>query len=349
MLNITIHQAYVPYMDQCTSHHLDIMDASRYPLLERFCGHTYQEVVYTEGHQAVVEISAAHKCVYLNAVYQVHIKGYAYKFMKFDKIPIPPSWQITLHKSLQISHAACKIYVKNFYHLTWFYTKPVIKYRGSTVGQWCDKRFRKGNRGISSVHKLSKTYPCYGVQTTYAQTFWYLSIKQFECQTNASALYVQDGLGPHRTDSAIFECNQQHIPIIPIVRKHKFTRIDLHLSLLDPAVIFTMTLNETQVLDNVESTEVVQSVSSNIAVYNYDSPLIYYSADSYLSLTVTSFAYRGPHANIMADNIHSLPLQRYRWEQIAFLPKGKLFVDNITYCLQYNEYNQVEKMLNCKC
>jgi hypothetical protein len=124
MINITVHQAYVPYTDQCTSHHLDFMEghSSTVTLLARFCGHSHREVVYTKGNKALVRMNHSVESVFLAAIYQVHIKGYAFRFHN-TYLLFPPAWNV------HIPHQpAFVVYVRNTYQLTWFYTKPIITF-----------------------------------------------------------------------------------------------------------------------------------------------------------------------------------------------------------------------------
>ena len=131
----------------------------------------------------------------------------------------------------------------------------------------------------------------------------------------------------------IFECNQQYEPI-SIVRTHKFTRVDLHLDVLDPSIIFIMKLTDsshyridTSQKLNIIEVDLETTISSHITIYDYDKPLIYYSVDSYLNLTVTIFGYNGPQQNVMAEKVHQLrkPIKTpfSSKQRHAYLPTGR--------------------------
>jgi hypothetical protein len=162
---------------------------------------------------------------------------------------------------------------------------------------------------------------CYNATISYMWRRNYLSINQFSCMTNKSVLTVQAGLAASGAGSRQrFVCNQQYGPI-PVVWKHHFARVDIYLDVLDPSIKFQMNLTEINTSQNIKMNEVDRRgiISS---VYNLDSPLIYYSINSYLSLTVTSFSYTGPHWNVKADRVHQLTPPDGQ-EQTAYLPKGR--------------------------
>ena len=133
----------------------------------------------------------------------------------------------------------------------------------------------------------------------------------------------------------MLKCNIHHLNI-PIVRRHKFIRIDLHLHILDPAVYFSMMINQTNIPQKVQYTEVLEGVKAfQITTFNYAFPNVYYSRDSYLTLTVTRFMYSSPKKNVMADHVYNLP-HFASSGHAAFLPKGKCYfqffsLDSKTY------------------
>jgi hypothetical protein len=324
MINITVKQAYVPYTDHCTNHHLNIVEghvSHNVSILEKFCGHSSNEVIYTKGNKAVVQISTSHtgECMYLFAVYQVHIKGWASKFYQHHLL-YPLAWHISIPY-----HLAYKIFFKDLYHLIWFYTRPVITHK-PVLSQNSDtmsarSTFSVDKSAIKTLWYTNKDGPYYAAWTGYTQTSHYLFIQQFTCNTKRSMLYIQDGLVHSKTENQqAFQCNRQY-PFIPLIKKHQYTRVDLYLDLVDPNVNYTMTLHQSESSQAVKMIEVLGDTSSSIYQYHYDSPLIYYSVDSYLTLTVTSFSYEGRRHNVMADYIHSLPLFE-GWKNTAFLPKG---------------------------
>jgi hypothetical protein len=285
--------------------------------------------VYTTGNQALVEISEAAECVYLSAVYQVHIRGYAHRFSTTHIVQYPSTWNISL-----ANHPTFNTYVKGFYHHTWFLTIPVMNYRSNN---WC-MPFKRGHNSLTSLSYIGfrpgdRFSGCHRESIGYDRTYEYLSIEHFSCQTRRSILYVHDGLSPTITGHRQrFECNHQYEPI-PVGRKHKFTHVDLQLDVLDPSVVFTMKLIESNISQQLLMTEIKldETISSHIVEYYYDKPTIYYSIDSYLSLTVTSFDYNGPQQNVMADHVHQLA--QPHGQTAAYLPKGRYSSCRIDMCV----------------
>jgi hypothetical protein len=130
IVNVTVLEAYVPYTDHGHDHHVDIMEAhaQNFTTVERLCGYSLQQVVYSNNEQVVVAItstSSATLGIYLKAVYQVHIKGYVCTFANSDLVPFPSAWNITM----QTDAAFSITYIKGFYHLTWLFTKGELQYQ----------------------------------------------------------------------------------------------------------------------------------------------------------------------------------------------------------------------------
>jgi hypothetical protein len=253
-------------------------------LLKKFCGQSLDEVVYTRGHEVLVEISGSAELGYLRAVYQVHSKGYAHTFSNKNLKQLPSIWKISIP-----IHPTDSTYVNGFFHLTWFFTKPPIK---------C-------------------TPHCYySYDIIYTHNYG-LSIENFTCHTQRSVLYVHDGVSATITGSRhSFACNHQY-KYIPLMRKHKFTRVDLHLDVLDPEIIFVLKQKVSKTSQKVKNTQLKgkQALSFKISPYDYDKPLIYESTDSHLSVTVTGFSYRGPQHNVMAYKLHPQLVKRIRARQ----------------------------------
>ena len=87
MINITIDKAYVPYSDTCGRKYVATYDGNSTVdkhRLGRFCGHVLFESVYTRWNRGliymVVHAADAWDMVYINATYQVHTQGIAYRF-----------------------------------------------------------------------------------------------------------------------------------------------------------------------------------------------------------------------------------------------------------------------------
>jgi hypothetical protein len=234
------------------------------------------------------------ECVHLIAVYQVHIAGYAYRF-KFHntKLLYPPDWKINVPN---IPHT---FYEKNFYHFIWFYSKSSGTIQ-SKLSSESDVKFDTGRRVNRSVIQQP---------TAHTNTLTYVFIEHFTCLTKKSVLHVQDGLAQFSSEGRwSFQCSMQHQKILA-AKKHRYMRVDLFLHILDPNVTFIMTLKAINVTRKLCMTNVMENgVSIYMSDHNYETPVIYSSIDSYLTVTVTSFMYSGPHLNVMADHVHSLPL-----------------------------------------
>jgi hypothetical protein len=65
-----------------------------------------------------------------------------------------------------------------------------------------------------------------------------------------------------------------------------------------------------------------ETISAQTSSYDYDRPLMYNSVDGYPSITVTSFGYKGPQQNVMADRIHQLR-QPYGLKHTVPSPTGR--------------------------
>jgi hypothetical protein len=283
--------------------------------------------VYTKEHQALIMVSSANVGLYFSAVYQVHIKGYAFRFgFHNTSLLYPLSWNIIVPNL-----NALITYVGNLYHLIWYYTKPIISLgfdREYHCSGFPNQMINTDNVIGVLRKKPSNDENCYDISTVYSQTINYIYVEEFSCLTNQSILYVKNGLSTLNMQSEeTFQCSKHNQTFFTIAcSKHKFTRIDLYLHILDPSINLTMIIDNFQSKRKLHKIEVLQKgLSSEIMNYHYDMPQIYYSVDSYLQLTVNRFKYNGIQQNVMVDYIHNLP-QYDESLRAARLPKGNNYM-----------------------
>ena len=112
MINLTIYKAYIPYDDGCTVNNIQIIQGPRAMnnvsiVLEKCCGHLFNETVYVNYHKAVLRFEYNTPTltllnVHIKAVYQVLYPGSAFKFTKPCVPLIPPTWKTNVLPSLHI-------------------------------------------------------------------------------------------------------------------------------------------------------------------------------------------------------------------------------------------------------
>ena len=117
MINVTIETGYVPYShdympdkgvlafhDSIVNYDASLCEGKAVDwycgLIEDFCGHVYQESVYSKHHKAKLSIKSSLANVQfpmsLHATYQIHTHGLAYRFRE----PLlPKSWQVDVQSS----------------------------------------------------------------------------------------------------------------------------------------------------------------------------------------------------------------------------------------------------------
>ena len=100
IVNVSIDHGYVSYSESCIDDRIDVFDQNlefmsnvrnklKYALREIFCGYVYKESVYSTGRSIGLRIVAtdqrAVQIPFLQASYQIHNKGFAFRHGKLSK------------------------------------------------------------------------------------------------------------------------------------------------------------------------------------------------------------------------------------------------------------------------
>ena len=231
MLNITIHEAYTLYSDDCSGHWIDIYEghsATEIARIERLCGYEYHNIIFTKGHKGMIAMNKTEKYSYLMASYQIHAHGYAYKFMGPNiSLVHYSSWNITTPHPLTLAY-----YLHNQYYCVWYYTMPVIS---------LDEE--KGIKSISWIDSDNrKIY--YSDRIVYTNQSVYVLVHQFTCISEKSRLKIYEGLIPMneifvKPSKHLAKCNVTE-NLMPGINHHRFLSILLLLDLHDPHIAFHM-------------------------------------------------------------------------------------------------------------
>ena len=128
MINITIYKSFVPYSDLCSPHNVQLHEGhsiNNDSLIEKFCGHTYMESVYTKYNRGLLYImfntTVIYSAVMLYAGYQIHDQGVAHRHNYKHKSILPPGTvnvkpSLTLHfmeTIINIWYMSNEVYINN--------------------------------------------------------------------------------------------------------------------------------------------------------------------------------------------------------------------------------------------
>ena len=106
MLNFTIHNAFVPFLDNCNPHRVAIHEGHiANSEIKHFCGHVFMESVFSKFNKGLVylnvETSILRLPVTLSMSYQVLLQGSVYTFFKSC---FPKHWIANYQYAPFVSH-----------------------------------------------------------------------------------------------------------------------------------------------------------------------------------------------------------------------------------------------------
>ena len=193
MINITIHEAYTPYSDDCEGYSINVADGKdvNENILINLCGYIVQESVYTASEHGIINVNIVNPTeVHFIITYQVHITGYAYRFRNATLNHLN-------HSIISYSTPTWIFYHNSILEYIWYYSIPP---------------------SIDHLHVLDGK-----LLTIFAPK---LVIEHFSCSLDISLVFFEHGLQPRGWMLLLPSLSPRaDVPLTIDVSKHKYTTI----------------------------------------------------------------------------------------------------------------------------
>jgi hypothetical protein len=228
MINVTIHDTYVPYTDWCLPHAVSVYEGHNITvkhLIESFCGHVLAETVYTKKHLALLQLhvnkTIPPAAIKILVSYQTHIQGYAYRFNGTSwNCTVPRTWKLKMYTQ-KTRYSASGVLIPSWVSFTYKHIKFVWYIVNSIQPDYSNRRIRHINA-------------CQ------------LTIRQFICKSRLSALSIQPGLLPlswldtKSDDQHMVHCNLTEESVVD-TKLYRYISLVLNMYSLDPFITFDVT------------------------------------------------------------------------------------------------------------
>ena len=208
MINVTIDKAYVRYSDTCGGDYVAVYEGSivdPHSKLSQYCGHILYETVYTKGYKALfVILGVSQNHVVIQAMYQIHTRGTAYKFN--GTVFANGSWH-----NITSNHSPLWVYFSSTLDYIWYYT-------------------------VSPLYNYDSPYVTFSAVQ--------VEVHIFTCKDNETYVELRHGIIPHiwleRRGGQTHHCNTTQWMLQ--MTEHRFLTILLRSNPADHTLVFVMHL-----------------------------------------------------------------------------------------------------------
>ena len=304
MINITIYKSFVPYSDLCAPHNIQIHEGiimDNNTLIEKFCGHTYMESVYTRYNRASLSVIVNTDIIYpdvtLHAGYQIHDQCVAHRYA-MRQVHLPDNITVNIHPRLILNHI--KNMVKEFTAI-WYLSNHVYTN---------ESREYDDNEKLHEFLSRSGTYytpKCSNISATkHILTHIQLTVLSYTCTINSSHIKLFHGLISYHIIKwkarpyAALHCNiSQHV----ILAQGMYSTVVLQWLNNDFSLSINMSFRlsfNTEIPQLLTYNGQTQSFTDD-SLYKHGSTRFAFIKSVLGSLTFTSFEYSGESPTVRQE------------------------------------------------
>ena len=301
MIELHVHHAYIHYSEECKGTSFMVSEAT-YDIIQHFCGHSWDKVIYTKSHAGVLETTGEpHAFVTFDVSYQVMTKGFAAQFHG-SNFTVPKEVDLNFHYTPNFIY-----YKADYYSYYWLFYNPTS----------------------FQISDIDQTYGELDDNSLTMSVFT-LHIHKFYCH-NSSSLEVWKGLHVHSsiTNTTIsplctVSCQPTTLDALCDLSSHKYVTLILQQYIFEPQLNLVMNVSaeiKRKMSKTIVITESEQQYHGIGNVYpshtyftNYDPEYflkhgntLNYDIAVAISLIVTQINYIGENMNMKASDVHSLP------------------------------------------